>query len=252
VNDLIPLPGALTPYLNASGFFGYTPSNSSPLADHLGAFITPPISKTPRSPAANRCLVEYPGGFLLHTGLPNDGFSRITKEHQQKWAGLRVPVWPHLVPQNAWECQQMVRACEDFENVSAVELRLPPDASPAQIEEWLQASVGELPIYVCVALNSSCQELLGVFTLYNVSGIVLSAPRGSVFNNGSLVSGRLYGPSLFPQMLAELHSNRDCGIPIIAGSGIFNFEQAEMALKAGASAVQFDACLWQLALLTSP
>ena len=250
--DILPLPGTLSPYMNASGFFGYTPPAASILTESLGAFITSPISLAKRSPARNRCLVEFPGGFLLHTGLPNDGFSRILKQHQQKWSGLKYPVWPHLIPQSAYDCRQMVRALEDVENIGAVEISLPQDASPGLVEEWLVAAVGELPIYVCAPLYSPWQDWLSVFNLYNISGIVLSAPRGSIYHNGSLVRGRLYGPTLFPQMLEVLHQNSDCGISLIAGSGIFSFEQAELALQAGASAVQFDACLWQLSPLTSP
>ncbi len=250
--EILPLPGALSPYMNASGFFGYTPPSARLLTDRLGAFITPPISLSKRTPARNRCLVEYPGGFLLHTGLPNDGFSRNLKQHQKQWSGFKTPVWPHLLPQSASDCRQMVRALEDVENVGALEISLPDDADPRQIEEWLEAAVGELPLYVCTPLFSPWQEWLDVFHLYNISGIVLSAPRGSIYHNGALVRGRLYGASLFPLMLDVLHHNRDCGIPLIAGSGIFSFDQAEMALQAGASAVQFDACLWQLAPLTSP
>lgn len=250
--EILPLPGTISPFMNAAGFFGYTPPSVSMLADQLGAFITAPISLTKRTPARNRCLVEFPGGFLLHTGLPNDGFSRILKQHHQKWAGLKYPVWPHLLPQSASDCRQMVRALEDVENIAALEISLPEDATPGQVEEWLEAAVGELPIYVCTPLYSPWQTWLSVFNLYNISGVVLSAPRGSVYHNESLVRGRLYGPSLFPQMLDILQQNRDCGIPLIAGSGIFSFEQAEMALQVGASAVQFDACLWQISPLTSP
>jgi len=247
--EILPLPGALSPFMNASGFFGYTPPAASMLTDKLGAFITAPISQIKRIPARNRCLVEYAGGFLLHTGLPNEGFSRILKQHQQKWSGIKYPVWPHLLPQSAYDCRQMVRLLEDVENIGALEISLPENAIPGQVEEWLEAAVGELPIYVCVPLYSPWQTWLSVFNLYNISGVVLSAPRGSIYHDGALVRGRLYGLSLFPHMLEVLHLNRDCGIPLIAGSGIFSFEQAEMALQAGASAVQFDACLWQL---TSP
>lgn len=252
MDELIPLPGALSPWLNAAGFFGYTPPASNPLSEVMGAFITSPISRAPRSPAHERCIVEYPGGFLLHTGYPNEGFTRILKQNQKKWAGLKFPVWPHLLPQSAFECQQMVRAIEDLENIGAVEISLPPDADAHLIEELVHAAAGELPVYVSVPLLSAWQNWLDIFQLYNMSGIVLSASRGSLVNNGHLVYGRLYGPSLFPQLLAALQQLQDCGIPLIAGSGIFTVEQAEVAFNAGASAVQFDARLWQMTTLTFP
>ena len=125
--ETLPLPGMLTPYSNASGFFGYTPPAASMLTDKLGAFITAPISLAKRIPSRNRCLVEFPGGFLLHSGLPNEGFSRILKQYAQKWSGLKYPVWPHLLPQSASDCRQMVRALEDVENIGALEISLPED-----------------------------------------------------------------------------------------------------------------------------
>jgi len=252
VSDTLPPPSALSGWMNASGFFGYTPPTASILSDRAGAFVTPAISKSPRSPSRSRCLVEYPGGFLLHTGYPNDGFTKVVKQYARKWAGLKMPVWPHLIVRNGYECSQMVRALETFENIGAIEVSLPADAEPSFVEEILQAALGELPLYISVPFLAAWQNWLDLFRLYTVSGIVLSAPRGSLIANDSIISGRLYGPSLFPQLLEKLTTYQGCGIPLVAGSGIFSIEQGTLALQAGASAVQLDACLWQLSAPTSP
>lgn len=252
MTDALPLPGTLSTWLNASGFLGFTPPAESLLADRLGAFVTPAISWLPRSPAHNRSLLEYPGGFLLHTGYPNDGFSRTLRQYARKWADLRVPVWPHLLPRSGYECSQMVRALEGLENIGAIELSLPAEAEIPFVEEILQSALGELPVYVCVPFLSPLHAWLDLFRLYTVTGIVLSTPRGVLATNDSPVSGRLYGPSLLPQLLEIIQAFRNCGIPLIAGSGIFALEQGEIALRAGASAVQLDAVLWQLLSPTSP
>lgn len=252
MSDPLPLPGALSSWMNASGFLGFTPPASSILTDRAGAFVTPAISKTPRSPARDRGLLEFPGGFLLHTGYPNEGFTKIIKQYAKKWSTLKVPVWPHLIARNGYECSQMVRALETLENIGAIEVSLPADAETSFVEEILQAALGELPLYISVPFLAAWQNWLDLFRLYTVSGIVLSAPRGDLILDDTIVSGRLYGPSLFPQLLEKIAAYQGCGIPLVAGSGIFSIEQGTMALQAGASAVQLDACLWQLSAPTSP
>ncbi len=252
MTDALPLPGTLYSWMNASGFLGVTPPAESLLADRLGAFVTPAISWLPRSPVRDRTLIEFPGGFLLHTGYPNEGFSKSLKSYARKWADLKVPVWPHLLPRSGYECSQMVRALEGLENIGAIELSLPAEAEIPFVEEILQSALGELPVYVSVPFLSPWHVWLDLFRLYTVAGIVLSAPRGVLVHNDSPVSGRLYGPSLFPQLLEKLAVYKDCGIPLIAGSGIFTLEQGEVALRSGAAAVQLDAVLWQLAAPTSP
>jgi dihydroorotate dehydrogenase len=252
VSDSLPLPSALSVWMNAAGFYGFTPAAASILSDRAGAFVTPAISKTPRSPARNRCLVEFEGGFLLHTGYPNEGFNRVLKHFAHKWANLKVPVWPHLIVHNGYECGQMVRDLEGVENIGAVEISLPGEAEASFVEEILQSAMGELPLYISVPFQSPWQNWLDLFRLYTVSGIVLAAPRGNLIVNDAIISGRLYGPSLFPQMLEKINAFQSCGIPLVAGSGIFSIERGVMALQAGASAVQLDACLWQLSSPTSP
>ena len=204
MSETFPLPSALSSWMNASGFFGFTPPASSLLSDRLGAFVTPAISKTTRSPAHNRCLVEYPGGFLLHTGYPNDGFDKTIKQYAKKWAGLKVPVWPHLIARNGYECSQMVRALENLENIGAIEISLPADAEAAFVEEILQAALGELPVYISVPFLTPWQNWLDLFRLYTISGVVLSAPRGNLIVNDEIISGRLVRTFALPPVSGKI------------------------------------------------
>ena len=226
---------------------------------HPASFLTVPgrLSPLPSAnlPAALPAAAAWwntRAVFCCIPATPMRGLPGRSKQYAKKWADLKLPVWPHLIVRNGYECSQMVRALENLENIGAIEVSLPSDAESSFIEEILQAALGELPLYVSVPFLSPWQNWLDLFRLYTVSGIVLSAPRGNLIINDTIISGRLYGPSLFPQLLEKITAYQGCGIPLVAGSGIFGVEQGTMALQAGASAVQLDACLWQLSVPTSP
>jgi len=88
--------------------------------------------------------------------------------------------------------------------------------------------------------------------------ISISAPRGALpltprpstltgtrpSGRGELITGRLYGPSLFPKSLETVYSAAKLGLPIIGAGGVWNKENADAMLAAGALAVQVDAALW--------
>jgi dihydroorotate dehydrogenase (NAD+) catalytic subunit len=85
--------------------------------------------------------------------------------------------------------------------------------------------------------------------------ISIAAPRGALAptpapsaasptGRGGLITGRLYGPSLFPRALEIVYSAAKLGLPIIGASGVWTKENAEAMLSAGALAVQVDAALW--------
>lgn len=59
-----------------------------------------------------------------------------------------------------------------------------------------------------------------------------------------VITGRLYGPSLFPKSLETIYSAVKIGLPIIGAGGIYSKEYADAMLSVGALAVQVDAALW--------
>jgi len=78
-----------------------------------------------------------------------------------------------------------------------------------------------------------------------VSAVSLGAPRGTLLDSaGKPVSGRLFGPALFPLTLSAVQSLRQLGIPVIAGPGVYRRQEAQAVLDAGALAVQLDTVLW--------
>lgn len=233
-----------TPVLNAAGTFGFTPPNKAEIPA-LGGFFTNPISLTTRTPAHGTRYHAYPGGMLLHTGLPNPGIHKAIQAFGAAWARSHVPVFVHLLTEGPHDAESMVLMLEDAGVVSGVELGLPPFVTLGEARAILQAAMGELPVLVRVSPEQAL-ELAPALTAQGAAGIVIGPPRGTLPTHaGEEISGRMYGPSLSPQILAltRLLAQRD--IPVLAGTGMFKPEHVRAALNAGALAVQIDTALWK-------
>jgi dihydroorotate dehydrogenase (NAD+) catalytic subunit len=240
------------PLMNAAGILGFAPDMRDPVpwAD-LGAFVTNPLSLHSRLPAAQPALIEYPGGLLLHTGLPNPGLNAVVKRYASQWARSDIPVVVHLMADRPEETVRMVRALESVENVAAVELGFAPQLAGDIVVLAVEMCVGELPLVV----NLPAEQVLNLGPRVMDAGaavISMSATRGAYpFSTGEgaggkeFVTGRLYGPSLFPKSLEILYSAVKLGLPIIGAGGIHGKENANAMLAAGALAVQLDVVLWR-------
>jgi dihydroorotate dehydrogenase (NAD+) catalytic subunit len=215
------------------------------MSEAQGAFLTNPISLSPRSPATERALLPYPGGVLMHSGLPNPGLNRVLRRHAGRWAQSSLPVWAHLIGQDPDEIYQMVRRLEGVEGISAVEIGIPPDAQENEALAFARAAAGELPVVISVSLTAAGEPWLKALSPMGISALTFSAPRGALVTaSGKPVRGRLYGPAVFPLMLAAVQNARTIGLPIIAGGGIYRHEDGQALRDAGAWAVQVDTALW--------
>lgn len=228
-----------SPIWNAAGTLGFTPPRRGPLSAALGAFITNPISWGARTPAQFPRLLEYPGGVLLHTGLPNPGLRQILRQYARQWARAVNPVIVHLLAENPDTLHRMVRQLEEVDGVAGLELGLPPDADPAFVNELIEAARGELPLIVRLPYDA-------VWPTPLPEVVSLSAPRGTLPGPGTgFVQGRLLGPGIFPQALQAVRAWQPTAVPLVAGGGVYHPAQAEAMLAAGASAVQLDLRLWR-------
>jgi len=234
------------PFMNAAGSLGFIPDFRS-LKDFgslFGAFVTNPISLRPRLPTAQPALIEYPGGFLLHTGLPNPGIHSVLKKYSAKWTRSELPIIVNLMADRPEETQHMVHMLETHENVMAAELGFAPLLADDIILLTLEMCMGELPLIFSLPI----EQVLSIGPRLMQEGaqaISISAPRGShVTSQKTIISGRLYGPSLFPQSLDAVNNAARLGIPIIGAGGVWSKENAEAMVSAGALAVQVDAALW--------
>lgn len=231
------------PMMNAAGSLGFAPDSRAGISlDSLGAFVTNPFSLRPRKPAAQPEVIEYPGGFLLHSGLPNPGFNAGLKRYASRWDKSDLPVIVHLMADRPEETRQMVRMLETHENVMAAELGFAPLLADDILLLTLEMCLGELPLIFSLPMEQILS--LGPRLIQEgAQAISISAPRGALMTD-HLITGRLYGPSLFPRTLETVYSAAKLGLPTIGAGGVWTKENAEAMLSAGALAVQVDAVLW--------
>jgi len=241
-----------SPLMNAAGMLGFAPDpraadNSFPEGAWVnpGAFVTNPTSLRSRQPSAEPGLIEYPGGLLLHTGLPNPGLSSVIKKYSRSWATAQLPIIVHLMADRPDETARMVRSLEGLENIAAIELGFAPLLAPDIILMAVDMSLGELPVIA----NLPFEQVLSLgpqLIQRGAAALSFAAPRGALPGAADMVtSGRLYGPALFPQSLSLLCSVTRLGLPVIGGVGVYNREQAAVMLDCGALAVQLDTLLWK-------
>lgn len=189
-----------SPWMNASGALGFAPPAPPgwPLPDTLGAFVTNPISLTPRIPAAERACLPFPGGFLLHSGLPNPGLNAALRRFAKRWAQSSIPVWVHILADTPGQAADMVKRLEDCEGVAGIEVGLPTDGGE-EVLDLIQAAAGELPLSACLPLNKTREDWVKRLPDLGASAITLCAPRGALLNDhGKPVRGRLYGRPCSP------------------------------------------------------
>jgi len=233
------------PLLNTAGSLGFAPDPRAGInLESFGAFVTNPFSLRRRLPAAKPEMIEYPGGFLLHTGLPNPGFHAGLRKYSAKWSRSDLPIIVHLMADRPEETQRMVRSLETQENVMAVELGFAPLLANDIILLTLEMCLGELPLIFSLPVEQVLS--LGPRLIQEgAQAISISTPRGALpANHSSLITGRLYGQSLFPRSLETVYSAAKLGLPIIGAGGVWAKENADAMLSAGALAVQVDAALW--------
>jgi dihydroorotate dehydrogenase (NAD+) catalytic subunit len=235
------------PFVNASGTLGFVPDQrAQPAISGLGAFITNPISRRPRQPAANRAYLPFPGGFLIHTGHPNPGITRAIARFGRRWGGAPLPVIVHLLVESPAMLVEMIHKLEGLDNILAVELGLPPGCDPDMLSSVMEAAAGELPLIPCLSPEQLPALLIRLCEL-QPSALHLVEPRGALPGpGGEIITGRLYGPSIFPLMLKAAQMLINAGQRVIANGGIYAHWQVAALIKAGVTAVGLGSVLWQV------
>lgn len=236
------------PIINSAGTLGFAPDlrilEELGSLNRLGAFVTNPISLRARMPTANPSVSEFAGGVLLHTGLPNPGFTQAIKKYSAKWNRSDLPIIVHLMADRPEETQQMARQLENIENVMAVQLGFAPLLADDIILLTLEMCLGELPLIFALP-HEQILSLGPKLIQEGASAISISSPRGAIYDeNKKIVTGRMYGKSLFPRALDIVRSAGMIGLPIIGAGGVWSDADAESMLEAGAMAVEIDTQLW--------
>jgi dihydroorotate dehydrogenase (NAD+) catalytic subunit len=242
--------GLSQPLMNAAGSLGFVPDRRQDIDwSRFGAFVTNPISLGPRSPAQGQRYAAYPGGFLLHTGYPNPGLSKVIQRYTDAWGRSPLPVIVHLLGQTPEETSTAIRRLEGREGIIGVELGLPPKVDATTAQDFVTAAAGELQLIVRLPLEQAI-ELAPVVIKAGAAAVSLGASRGTLPGlEGKFFEGRLYGPAVFPLALHTVRAIVRMEIPggmIIGGGGVYGDEQAKQMLEAGATAVQLDSMLWKV------
>jgi hypothetical protein len=145
----------------------------------------------------------------------------------------------------------MVQMLEGTPGILGIEMGLPPDVEPALAYQLAMAAVGELAIIVRIPFEQACSAhidhaLIDALFQAGINALSLAPARGILPDaNGSLVSGRLYGPAMYPQSIAAVSRLSTLELPIIAAGGIYTPQDVDDMLSVGATAVQLDAALWR-------
>ena len=235
----------LRPWVNAPGFLGFAGEARECVAiERLGAFVTPPLSLLPRTPARPPRLLAAEGSFLLHTGHPNPGLPAVLRQHRRAWGDLPVPVIAHLLLQTPDEAAAVAAQIEGVEAIAALELGL-GEVGASQAAALVQACVGELPLIAHLPLGTPV-EVFAAAAESGAQAVSIGAPRGALpGTDGTHVRGRLYGPAVFPLALqAVLQLAEALRVPILAGGGVYGPAQAQALRQAGAAVVVLDGVLW--------
>lgn len=238
------------PLMNAAGSLGFLPNPDSPVElSSLGAFITNPISLRPRSPARISQLLDFPGGFLMHSGYPNPGLRSVLWHYSASWARMPIPIIVHILGEDSDRVSEMVTRLEGTAGVMGIEIGLPPKAGPDTALALARAAARELPVIMRLPLDRAAALAYALTSLLGkpfLAALSLGPPRGVLpgLDKGH-IQGRMYGPAVFPLALAAVHAVAETGWPIIGGGGVYTTLQVKAMLAAGAMAVQLDAVLWR-------
>ncbi len=233
------------PLMNTAGALGFSDETASSVdLGRLGAFVTHPISYAPRMATRETRLHDFPGGFLLHTGLPNPGLTAVLREHHRRWRRMPGPVIVHLIVDDPTQLRRMLLQLETEESVSAVELGLNTE-DPALIARQLSPVISsELPIIARLNAGAGWPAIEAA-SAAGAAAISLVPPRGAFRVSERHLSGRAMGPGLFPIMLERTSAIAAAlDKPLVVSGGIRNATDIGSLVHSGADAVQLDFALW--------
>jgi dihydroorotate dehydrogenase (NAD+) catalytic subunit len=189
--------------------------------------------------------------MLVHTGLRNPGVAAVIRRHRKRWERCPTPVIAHVVGVSVEETINCVDHLSRLEVVAGVELGLPDSLT---VEDALDIVISAHracapPLIVKLPLWRASDLAARIADLGVVDALTVAAPpRGTVWHQGRAVTGRLYGPAMFPQalwVLRQVAALTTGTVPLIGCGGIHTAHDALAMLDAGAVAVQIDGYVWK-------
>ena len=233
-------------WMNAAGTAGYIPSkNFQHQFPEIQLFITNPISYLPRTPANQRSLFPYQGGFLIHSGYPNPGIQKIMQNYGQVWEKSQLPICVNLLSDDPRYIEKIIRLVENINNISAIEIGVDVSSTRDEISGMINAALGELPIILSLPYELVFQEWLDLLLIPEIVAISIQAPRGVLVRNQQVIRGRMYGESVFPLTMHAVQHLSTLQKPIFAGVGVTKKEYLCDLFSCGAHNFQAHELIWR-------
>lgn len=214
----------------------------------VGAVVTGPWTWEPhwgRYPV----LLERPGGVLWVPERPRAPIPQLLERVAPYWSQLNVPVLAAIAAGEVAHAEAAAKHLAESGAVSGIWLEVGEGEDVGHVLARIAAvrEASGLPVIVCLPLaRASSLAQPCVHGLADALAVGMP-PVGELRHGGQWVRGRLYGPLLFPMMLAALHQvlREVAGqVPVIACGGIHSPEDAVLCREAGADAVALDAAVW--------
>ena len=238
------------PVMLGAGAIGYGESRHRELTlDGFGAVVIGPFTRRSRRGSQPPRMAETFGGFVRRVELQNRGVSAAVRKFAGLWPRLGCPVVAQLGDSEPEEAASTAQRLSGVEGIEGFELVCSPAAGEREISRLLEALLVEsdLPVLAKLPL-ARASALAPALIAAGAAGIVVGGPPMGAARNGDggTVTGELFGPGVYPMMLAALMEVKGLGLAgsLIACGGIHTREQAHHCLAAGADALQLDSLAW--------
>lgn len=208
----------------------WAPGSRLPMGE-MGALVTPPLGREWNGDAAS--WESRPGTFLWTP--PRRPLSRFLRHLPREWPDL-----PRIFTLSPDEPPHIEAALHELESELTAAILLweatPPSITAARRAAPSLPLLAEVP---CTEAHEKAPALVEA----GADGIWLGALR---LNGGQ----RLWGPALFPTMLATLEESRaTLPVLLIVGATIGSVEDAQRLHTAGADALALDPAWWAVPTL---
>ncbi|MFN8464243.1 MAG: hypothetical protein U0X20_01770 [Caldilineaceae bacterium] len=244
------------PILLGAGAIGYGEAVPRGLdLTQIGAAVVGPLLSGSRGGMPPPRLANTNGGIVLETGLQNRGVNNAMQQYGKLWEKLGCPVIVQVVESHPASLAKIAGKLSQLSGVQGIELLAADSAGEidgAQLPTLVRTldRACELPVWVKLPLAKAV-ALAPAACEAGAVGLVIGQPPSATamrMVDGELrpVTGPLYGPLVFPQMLGVLLLVAAQQLPaaLIACGGIHTADQVRQALAAGAQAVQIDSAVW--------
>ena len=244
------------PVLLGAGALGYGEAVPRGLdVTQLGAAVVGPVLSASRGGAQPPRLAHANGGIVLDTGLQNRGLNNAIQQYGKLWEKLGCPVIVQVVESHPATLAKIAGKLAQLRGVQGVELLVGDpagDTDGARLAMLVRTvdRACELPIWVKLPLAKATTLAPAACDAGAVGLVIGQPPIGSALRGGAgelrPVTGPLYGPLVFAQMLDALLQVAALQLPaaLIACGGIHTADDVRQALAAGAQAVQIDSAVW--------